>query len=915
MNVARIGTVALAAFVLLLMALPSTGALAPAAAATPASSSPAATASLPAVNPSAIHSAIPAAEQSALADRFEHVAQDAGLPRSAGLMPNLQYATVREGSALVPTNLAGGSVSPGPTSIGVNDLGLRSSGGNQLSAYSYRTTSIDGTVNFTNMSLLPVMTNASDAITVQENAVLNNMTLFGRSIYQVWAQNVIFYSIPNHQLQLLTDGWNFSAGSDFGFTQNDIYANSPGGMLFTGVYVHQVPLAPPAFVVHMPFTIRLYLNATNVDGRNALYFNYTLSSAQNITLAGHSFGKSIMDGSFDWIIFNSTANQTAGYSAPPASFLISGSQPSGVGLANDAEIAICGPSDGYSADIRSLNATAQLLTLDDKTGQYRPVPAAFTTTEDTGESVEGVDAHFTASSAQDGVAYLTNGPEFVYGLWNATAHSIKERPFTVDLSPASTQLWVSPRTPVGYHSGFVNASAAWAIAPGPDVTFWLPTGPGLTYSVAGLANDYTPGYRDISWMYTSHLTLTPNAAEGLYVPVIAFGNAGVASIAQSGAGTWSNPYIISYRQYRPISSLYGTYDEFTEPLYPGVLLSGVTAYTEIEHMPSLEINYTNSDLYFLRYFYGLNVSNINYLPMEVYDSTHVSVVHNSMITGWFPVTLTGFLYASLYLSNDTHALVAYNTFSSMGSSMVIVNPNGNRTQEHNTVFGNTFDVNPIESTPYGAYLYLVRAFMPTFTGGPAVGGLGVFSSGNTIYNNMFLTPITTYSPPQNPYLSYVFVNDLGYHEYAQTSAVYLHNVWDVGLQPSTYSAVVNGILLDGTIEGAAFVGGNAYVNWTGQRPYTDQGLIYTGGDQYPVPLVGSGFYSIVFQETGLPRDPQWTVFVNGTAHSRRGSMIVVYLSAGTYSFRVPNKDGEMATPRSGTFDLTGNTYVDVTFAR
>ncbi len=829
-NARALAAVVLIGVTVVLFAVP-TGALAPSGAGVARGDATSSTpSSAPATSVVAGATGVLPSARAAIEARATTVGRDGAGP-AAGLEPNIAYQSVREGDAIVPVGLSSSQVSPGPTSIGVNDLGLRTNAQGSYIPYWYRTTSFDGTVTIDNMTLLPLENNVSDGITLQENAVIDNMTLFGQSIYQVWAQNVILYSVQDHGLQLLTDAWNFSSPYTQ-FYQNDIYENSPGGFLFTGTYVHQVPLTPPLFTVQMPFTMRFYMNTTNIDGRNALFFNYTLYSAQDIYLGSQNLGTHINDGSFDWIIFNSTAGQPAGYTAPPMSFLVSGNQSTVIGLPFDSEMAICGPSDGFSADIRSLTATAQLLYLNAATGTYVPVPAAFTTTEDTGESVEGVDAHFTTATAHTGSDLLTNGPEFIYGLWNASGRGVSDRRFTLDLAPSTAQAWVSPDFG-GPNAGFSNSSAAWALAPGPDVTFWLPATAGETYSVAVLANDYAPLYATVSAGSTTHLSAAYDPREGVYVPILAFGNAGVARIASSGTGSAADPYVIDYAQTQPISSLYGVFDEFTEALYPGLLLSGVTAHVDLVHPPSLTIDYAPGALFFLEYYWGLNVPNSNALPIEVYDSSHVSILDATGISGWFPVTLSGFLLASLYLSNDTHSLVAYDTFESEGSAMVIVEPNGNAS-EQNTVFGNTFDVSPEEHTEYGSSFYVVLAFNTTYTGPPAAGGLGVFASGNTIYGNLFRTPITAYSPPQDPFLAYIFVNDLGYADFAQVASVW-HNQWNISLEPATYVRVVNGIPLAGSIVGASFEGGNAWRNWNGVVPYTDGGLITPGGDYLPLP--------------------------------------------------------------------------------
>jgi thermopsin len=849
--------------------------------------------------PPAIPTSVPTASLGQLADRLAQEGVNQGPTSPLRLLPNLEYSSVREGSALVPSNLAQGGVQPGPTSIGVNDLGLRVNSAGSYVPYWYRTTSLDGAVTINNISLLPIMTNASSSITLQLNAVLNNVTIFGQSIYQIWAQNVIFYSVEGDQMQLATDAWNFTGPPGI-LSAPDIYEHSPGGLLYEDfVYVHAVPSSPPAFILRPPFTINFYLNATNIDGRNALFFNYSLVSAHDITLGGTDLGRSIQDGSFDWIIFNSTAGQAPGYTAPPASFLISGNQSSGIGLPNDAEIAICGGSDGFSGITRTLDGSARLQYLNSATGRYSSVPAAFTTTEDTGESMEGVDAHFTPASASRGVAFLTNGPEFIYGMWNATEPGIHEKKFTVDASPDSTLLWVSPKG-TGGSPAFNDNLAAWDLTATPQSSFWLPTGPGQRFTIEGLANDYTPQFATLHAGSITDVTLAPNWTEGLYVPIIAYGNAGVASIAQWGDGSANDPYVLSYFQVQPISSLFSTYDFFTQPLYPGLLLSGVTAHVVILNPPSLYILQSPEATLVLESFYGLTEPAFNYLPMEIYDSSNISIVGARDISGWFPVTLTGFLYASLFLSNDTHMLVANDRFSSMGSSMVIVNPNGNATSEHNTVFGNVFAPNALTLGPYN--FYLVLAYNTTYTGPPAVGGLGVFSSGNTIYNNLFETPITAYSPPQNPYLAYVFINDFGYTDYASVAATWA-NHWNIPLEPRSYVQFVNGFPLTGSITGAPFQGGNAWSNWNGAIPYTDQGLIVAGGDHLPLPLPGSPRYAVVFEESGLPSGTVWSVTIGGTSHSSTGRLILAYEAAGSYPYSVAVAAGKDPHPHHGTVQV------------
>jgi thermopsin len=902
--------VATVAFLVVSLALSGPGGVAAGTAAAGATSATAAMGSHSGAT-SIIPTSVPTPGLAELAHRLSASNALSHVPAAERLLPNLEYSSVREGNAIVPVNLAQSSVSPGPTSIGVNDLGLRSTSSGFV-PYSYRTTSLDGAVTINNISLLPIMTNASSSLTLQLNAILNNVTFFGQSVNQLWLQNVIFYSVAGDQMQLATDAWNFT-GAPFELFQNDIYQNSPGGFDFGGVYVHAVPSSPPAFHLAPPFTINFYLNATNIGGNNAVFFNYSLVSAHDITLGSTNYGHSIQDGSFDWIIFNSTAGQPAGYTAPPASFLISGSQASNLGLPNDAEIAVCGGSDGFSGITRELSGSAQLTYLNSTTGGYSAVPAAFTTTEDTGESMEGVDAHYTAASASRGLAYLTNGPEFIYGLWNASAPGSHETHFTVNAVPDQTQIWVAPKDA----SSFDENNAAWDLTPGATSSFWLPVGGGISYNFDAMANDYTPVVANLHTGFANNVSLAYNPGEGLYVPIIAFGNQQVADIAQSGAGTASHPYVISFSQHQSISAMYSTYDIFTQPLYPGVLLSGVTAHVDLENLPSLSVHLSPEALVVLEDYYGLTVPTYNYLPIEVYDSSYVSIVADSHLSGWFPITLTGFLYGSLFLSNDTHSLVAYNHFYDMGSSMVIVNPNGNGnaggnpSSRNNTVFGNVFETSSVAS----AYsFYLVVAFNTTYAGPPAIGALGVFASGNNIYNNLFETPITTYSPPQNPYLAYVYINDFGYTNYSAVASIW-QNAWYVLPEPAFHVSMVNGFALTGSIVNAPFQGGNAYGNLGSTLPYTDNGLVVGTFDYFPVPVHANPVHALVFESFGLPRGDGFFVTVNGVPAYSFNTMVIFYIATGTpVTYTVAPAYGYSPNPSNGTItSMTHNTFVPIDF--
>lgn len=877
------------------------------AAPTSASSSPSTSSASRAVNP-ATSLGTPAVSP-ALASEWERRIESAyaasGLRADMRLEPNFDARNVMVDGVPVPSTLASSSIQPGPTGIGVNDLGLRATPSGRLVAYSYRSTSFEGSVSIDHLSLLSVMNNASNAISIQLNTVLNGATIFGNSSYQWWTQNTIFYSLSGDQFQWYSAVFNFSQNAG-PITPDSIYSHAPGGEVVYGLYLHATPQSPPAYTVRMPFTVDLYINTTNIDGRNAVFFNYSLTSADPITIGPKDLGSSIA-GSYDYFILNSTAGQPKGYRAPRSYFLVSGNHLTGVGLRNDAEIMIGGPDDGFTAIPRDFTGSAQLRYLNASIHQYTPVPAAFTTTADTGESVIGVDVHYSAASDRDGLAYLTNGPEFIYGLWNATAQDIHEAPFYVSVNPWDTYLWVSPSR--SRSEPFDAGTAAWAISSATTFEFWLPTGPGLRWQAAALANDYRPEYFHLSATEPNRISLKYDPSEGLYAPVIAYGNAQVAALASSGDGSATDPFVLEFAQHQPINEVFGQFDGFLEPLYPGLLLQGVTAHVTIRSPPSFLIDYLPSVASFLEAF-GLPIWND--LPMELYQDSHISIVGASNISGWFPFAMDGFVQASLFISDSSHILVAYDHFVDMGSSLLILNPS-NESAADNTVFGNTFSPSPLLKGPNASSFYQVIAYNTTYTGPPAAGAIGVFSEGNLIYNNLVETSITAYSPPQNPFLAYMYINNIVEYNYSAVRMVW-HNQWNISWEPANYSRYVNGIALTGSIVGADFQGGNAWSNWNGSVPYNDQGLIYVGGDYLPLPLPSSAYFAVQFHEHGLPSGTLWQVRIDGVVYESRSTTIVVYERAGSYRYAIPAVTGLHPHPSHGKIRVHQNVLIDVAFS-
>jgi hypothetical protein len=136
------------------------------------------------------------------------------------------------------------------------------------------------------------------------------------------------------------------------------------------------------------------------------------------------------------------------------------------------------------------------------------------------------------------------------------------------------------------------------------------------------------------------------------------------------------------------------------------------------------------------------------------------------------------------------------------------------------------------------------------------------------------TPITAYSPPQNPFLAYMYINNVVETDYSAVRMVW-HNQWNISREPVNYTRYVNGFPLTGSIVGADFQGGNAWINRHGPIPYTDDGLIYSGGDYLPLPFHSSGHSATQLRELIPAHGTVGSVRVDDALlHSRSASILV-----------------------------------------
>jgi hypothetical protein len=371
-----------------------------------------------------------------------------------------------------------------PAPMGVADYGLTSGVDGALVGSVLDTTSLLGALDVNATGILPLdLYNEEvgpDAYSVQLNAVLTNVTLFGPSGYEFWTQSVIEYYPSAHVLDLITNVWNFSGNYLFG---SAIYAHGPNGTLYAGEVYEAVVTYPH---ISYPFNLSLYLNSTLTSGRDAVYFTDVLTGPSEGFVAP-----------FDYVIFNSTTATSPPLRAP-AEFSANGTGYDPIGLTNDFELDVGGPGGGSQATLVAADAELALAYWDPADdgghGGYLSVPSAFSFGGETGETSSG--ATVTWSDAPRGpeaistYGVMATGPSFLQGLWNASGPE-GAYPVTIDSSPANAFDIVTPAvatvwtdlTPTLAVSPIARAGAVEAYDPALNATIlfggYSPTAGGL----------------------------------------------------------------------------------------------------------------------------------------------------------------------------------------------------------------------------------------------------------------------------------------------------------------------------------------------------------------------------------------------------------------------------------------------------
>jgi len=512
----------------------------------------------------------------------------------------------------------------------------------------------------------------------------------------------------------------------------------------------------------------------------------------------------------------------------PAPYTANGFSYNAQGLTNDFELILGGPGGGSQADLGPTSATLGLAYLTH--GGYRAVPTAYNDGGETGETVTGATVAWASDSAGPaGVAkygVLTNGPTVLRGLWNA-AGPVGATRVSLPVTPGNAWYVFTP----------VATSAALGnfLVPEPVVvpavygtTFHLTPG---TYKVmAGLA-DYTPvsftltvGSSPIA--QTIHLRL--NLLEGIYTALWAFLNAQLAALSYWGYGTTASPYLLFSNQYAPLSPVFGVYNDYVFPVFPGIFFHGTTA-TAYVYGGGSRIAWTNTWQYPGPYLPATDA-----LQSWFWDVSHIALVSSSF-SGWFgsstyyPAvfdTFNGIFYES------SHDLVAADNFTTAGDALLLFSGG--------TIFG-PVNVGGGNNTVWGNYFWEVAppasglAVSPDWSGLDVGLGLAIAEQDDLIYNNWISTPTTAWMLPLNLYSGDPFL-------YTDT--------WNISVQSASIVHHAKGFPftpLVGSITHGNSQGGNYWwdygitnpyngaVNPLGQLPYVENAvtwIVYIYGPAY-----------------------------------------------------------------------------------
>lgn len=804
-----------------------------------------------------------------------------------------------------------------PSPMGIGDFGVRKTSGT-LTGYNMTTPSIEGSVSASNMSAFYPGTDTPHSFSIQLNAILTNVTVHGNSSDAYWTQNVVFYSSQSHELTFIDNIWNFSSAYSSLPKSTFISGNGLSNPSFPQYYYTQGETVK----VPYPFTLHLYLNSTKLNNEDSVFFNYSLSTQH-----------SLMSGSYDKVVFNSTAGASTVFNTPTPNYLVSGTQEAPNGLPYDAEIILGGPGGGSLANFYGLNATMKLSYL--KQARYNPVKSAFDTGGDTGETSVGVAVGWKGSTAR-----VTTGPSMIYGMWNVTNSPMKW--YKGQVAPSNSFMFINKG------NTFQSTSTSWVPLPSSGkYSFELPEN---SYSVKVELSGHTPV--ETSLANLGSVTLGKSSSYGAYTPLYAMNNNQLAAISSSGSGSVSSQYKLITQNEKSISESFMKENDFGYSVFFGTLLYNVSDYATLGHytipwhidvygfnesLPMVFIqssNLTIMDTNFTGQPYSLFGRSLSYpnmfglTPLSVLNSNHMLIAQNTFITS----------YTDMYVYNSTNNVIWGNTFFSNYSygSFTGINIDAAGNKIYNNYFWGFYnDVYSYYTGSGGSFVTNTwniakqsRSDTSTFNGYTFNGSIIKTSSEGGNYWWDYAGQSTPFNDYSNIPSNYYTLNPQG--DNAPLVANYVHFTHS-GLPSNLTYSFESGFRLNNT----AIMNGNndATVNlvngtYSYKAPtvntYEDSNLNISaeyipsvkygnvtvtsgGGSQTYVPIQYKGYFRTTFSESGLPSGKTWWVNLSdGKSFSTNSNTLVVFASNGSYSYTTSTGDKHYEPAGSGTFTVNGS---------
>ena len=809
-----------------------------------------------------------------------------------------------------PPSGTGGHVVPlydnTPAPMGIGDYGLRTVNG-VVQPYVLNTKSVEGT--FTTTDPYGVQTHAYDegastSYGAQLNVIATNVTVKGQTSYndstnQYWIQSVLEYNGAAGTISWQSAIWNFTynpqgnlpwAGySDlqtgsilhgYGSTTTELYERSSSGTSQSGAY-------PYTMHVYINMTSGGYLGSNNVD---VVYFNYSEYNAlgQHIcptgTLGSGNACSATIGGTYDTVYFNSVTPVDPTTAQIQVNGYHYASNGNGTNLDVEFDYGI-GTDGAEVTSTQYANAQLDLYTLNATTGKYHVVPSAYDFGTETGETTSGVYGTYSIQANGAPIEQFRTGPSILTGLWNASGTVGSYALNYANVEPENAFLAIAPGPGQTNQQAFrVAPTFGWFNRPtaggllGPNI--WLQPGVYTVEVMLSGYNTFTENVNLASGNVSLSVNLVKNPASTTYTPLWAFSNAELAAISTSGAGTQASPYILWGNQQGSIAPVFGDLSQWPFEIWLGICLNQTTAYAQWNPLPSLQMTYPSWEVESVQTTPDGPLPLTNHLQIYALQVQNLTIANSKNISGWFASAgTTGY---SMILNGAKNTLVYDNTFnvSNEGLSMT--------SGSNNTVFGNTFQ-------PLNQYVQYSGLEHPST-------GLSITDTRDHTYNNAFYTNSTASSTTVGD-----FWNVSCQGGYSPTA--FYGGSGGVPCQPLSYSQVVNGWTLTGSIIGASYQGGNFWFNYGNianpyqNVPYRNRASAVGGSARLGAstgvgdlgdyaPLLTFSLYTASFSESGLPSGTTWNVtiyngvsnlFVNTTS-TTTGTTLVFYLPNGAYSY-------------------------------